>query len=679
MHSELLPVSGATLPSSAHIRIGACSEFERSHQLPCVSSQPALVHEHIEHGHVTTFDILSRAASTLTHPTTWASNMLSLVSSATSASEPPAPSSWAPEGLPLSAPAQAASTIDVTCITPPLLTLTESGGLADVTMTRRLSLSELSRPPYAPWPPRESRTVLCANAAANVSRCLERGEEDPLRFMLPWVMDKRFMFPLPLDHQGRASFRSGRWWSRRNLGYEHIRPTPVHYVMRKKSTALLPADAVLSTEQAENTGDETLPLTYGRQETSSTVLQGSSMMNIREAALAMARAGHERVLTERRQSLPSQDGQPALTPVLLHAAPSNSDNAFAHFTDSDSDAEMDQDRVIKPESPTPQHLHIRHPSTRRAYASKRVPSIRGRSSSLRRVAISADESREQPAETSSTGSDRRLFAQRWHLGGCSDSESPDREPSLDSLSQDSEDSDDSLGMKTHPHDRFEHSSDTSEDSDSDDLDTQMAHVLGKGEYGAKGRCQLLGTVLEDDADDDLLDDGGSSSGDEETARRKHSNPASLHNSNAFRQASFFLADSPDEEAEDGFELVPPLALLQRTQVIEDLQAQRKMSSMHDIVSHKVRSASAPASAPARAPTPLREIQNDVVRSPTPASFAAAVLARPVPKVHMPGLGLGSALRKSAAGLALRPSVRSAKARTVYLDASDIMDWEPQTV
>ncbi|KAE8240934.1 hypothetical protein A4X13_0g7628 [Tilletia indica] len=661
-----------TLASTALMRSLACDDFERAKQAGSSFPQYSTVVLESENGHTTTFDILSRAANTLTHPTTWASNMLSLVSSSTSSSTPETVSSMTTESI------DVPPVPSVTCITPPLLTLTEYNAFTDVTMTRRLSLSELSQPPYASWPPRQTRAVLCANAAACVSRTVAQGGPDPLQFMLPWVMDKRFMFPLPLDHQGRASFRSGRWWSRRNLGYEHIRPAPVHFVMRKKLPSL-PAEDLLEEDSSNgwtcvesSVGDETLDLDPTRQGTlpSPATATRPNIVTIREAALAMARAGHERVIT-RRNSLSSEQGQSI--PVGLQ---SNPDHAFAHITDSDSDLDMDGDEAVDMHKTTLTEVSItvhrpqlppQAPSVRRSYSPSRAPSIRGRSSSLRRVAISADESAltnvstddlntTDPATPCGSSKHRRIFAQRWHLNDRKGSSSRSREHSLDGgSSQDSDDSDDSFGMYDHCECASDHSSETSEEdslADSDDLDCPMSVLPDV--FGKNSRSQLLGTVFEDD--DGMM--GAAEGPTRNKALQSSDNPT------AFRHASFFIVDTPEEEVENRVLLKSSMDLLQRTQAIEDLQSHSKIPTMHTTTA---------AMHTERGKGPRRHA---ISCSGAPAPFAAAVLSRPIPKVHMPGLHGGVALRRPGGAMA---AAAAQPLRTVYLDTNPAMDWEPQAV
>ncbi|CAD6888185.1 unnamed protein product [Tilletia laevis] len=662
---ESVPVAQGTLASSALMRYSACEDFERAHQANSLTHCTSVIHELSENGHTTTFDILSRAANTLTHPTTWASNVMSLVS--------PTPTSE--NNLSISA-ATAPSTAmaappvpSVTCITPPMLTITEYNAFTDVTMTRRLSLTELSQPPYAPWPPRQTRAAFCGHAAACVSRTITAGEADPLRFMLPWVMDKRFMFPLPLDHQGRASFRSGRWWSRRNLGYEHIRPTPVHFVMRKKSTSSsTQAPAPLEDEEEEDSsnewmsvendvGDETLPSEPRRQGTLPAPAAGSSIMTIREAALAMARAGHERVVARRNSIPPAQVD-------LISSSQTHPDHVFAHVTDSDSDVDMDGDEAIgnhkgETDAEHRAQLQCHRSSPRRSYSPNRIPSIRGRSSSLRRVAVSADDhatpSNTSTDDLSSTASspNRRIFAQRWHLASSSPGSTRSREQSLDGgSSQDSDDSDDSLGMDDHPEGASDHSSETSKDSlDSDDLDCSMTDIAA-ALSSKNGRCQLLGTVLEVEDGEDLMGNTDVKAGKKGPLRP-----------GVFRPASFFIVDSPDQEVENRIRLNSSLELLHRTQAIENLQSHSKMPNMHTTAAMHA------------SPGAVKEPSTSAdVRAVKPSPFAAAVLARPIPKVHMSGLHGSVLLRRPGS---LSATAAAPPLRTVFLDTTSIMDWEPQ--
>ncbi|KAK0546735.1 hypothetical protein OC845_004450 [Tilletia horrida] len=659
------------------------------------SEHHAVIHEHSENGHVTTFDILTRAATTLSHPTTWAQSMYNLVASASAIGEThhselhheSANSGSAPADQTHSNITASATRPLVTCITPPVLTLTEHNAFTDVTMTRRLSLTELSQPPYAPWPPRATRTALCATAAACASRAVANGEEDPNRFMLPWIMDKRFMFPLPLDHQGRASFRSGRWWSRRNLGYEHIRPVPVKFVMRTKSR--LPAAAPEIQERSsslaegaapnvggscDDVGDETLPLSHGRRpqrhSTLPTSISRSSIMTIREAALAMARAGHERVVSARRNSLPPERSSPP-PPGLAIQSTAHSD-AHGHVTDSDTDTDMDDFEVVAAQSrgipielnPQGTEEMIR-PTPQRSYSPPRPPPrSRGRSPSLRKVAVSAvteaslDEIQvvsKEPAADEAASPARRIFAQRWSMGnGRSISRVAKRERSMDSVSQDSyEESDDSLGLS----DGEENASETSEESvDADSVDGYDLKQDSK-------RCLLLGTVLEDELDAMDCDPPIKSQ---------------VRSQGSTRYVSFFLADSPEEEAE--LQLInasSALKLVQRTEAL--VKSDLPHHHHHNLHNPQVMAH-------------LRPKQEENEHSSTP-SFAAAVLARPVPKVFMPGLhGSGGADRLAGASAKhpklqpggngppmIRP-VRPPRAQqTVYLDSNSIMDWQPQLV
>ncbi|KAL9936652.1 hypothetical protein V8E36_004720 [Tilletia maclaganii] len=692
--------------SAARLRYEAAMEFERARleqleQLPSDLSVQHLVsivddEEEGEHqpdsAHSSTFEMLSRAASTLTHPTTWASNVLSLVSASVSAAHESGSSSSSSgtESDCEDHTAHISSAVPlVTCITPPMLTLTEyTGFTTEVTMTRRLSLSELSAPPYAPWPPRQSRTILCASAAAAASRTIARGDSDPLRFMLPWTMDKRFMFPLPLDHQGRASFRSGRWWSRRNLGYDYVRPAAVQYIMRRKGVPI--------GQEETGEGDETLPT--GPDDS---IAASTTVLSIREAALAIARAGHEQAVLNQQHSLGASS-----TSLHRSLRADRDDHALAHCADSDSDMETETEWIQQQQQQQQQsestQARVHRPSPRPTYCPGRMPSIRGRSSSLRCVAVSgAEASQENPGVSQGTGGSsrhRRFFARRWRTSyngegesqsGSEEEDAPSSSSSthsyqdcpLDSLSSShddisseaSDDSSSSLSFLTS-----DRCSDTS-DEGSDDSDEVDACISASGLDKYKQRVQLLGTVFEEDLFDEDGDDcvvakmretrmAVLQHHDRTAALRRSQQPASFYPASLSpeHEDEIMLIEDDDDDQDDSYTTRrnvrknPAANLLQRTRRIEDVQAHLKMPSMHSTVARHAASAAAATAT---------QLVNDDAEAP--AAFASAVLARPVPTVYMP---VSSTVRGGVR--AVGPLIPT---RSVFLDASCVMDWEPQAV
>ncbi|KDN36165.1 hypothetical protein K437DRAFT_59004 [Tilletiaria anomala UBC 951] len=122
----------------------------------------------------------------------------------------------------------------------PTFTLTEpSEDSAEASTTHELSLAELAYMPSLPVRsvvPGWAKMAVAADeplSSANSSRAEPAAHGNgnsnaasPLVFKMPvghFALDKRRLCPPPCDARGRANCH-GRWWSRRNMGYDFVRP-----------------------------------------------------------------------------------------------------------------------------------------------------------------------------------------------------------------------------------------------------------------------------------------------------------------------------------------------------------------------------------------------------------------------------------------------------------------------